>query len=201
MVRRTGGGVAAAVLTFALLGAAANAGWQDVASRYDQARFAKLAESRAAGLAQASQQGGSGDASAIHETLDPVAVAAAPSEIEGDWRCRQIKLGGMTPYIVYSWFHCRIAEQDGHLTFAKLSGSQHAFGTLYPEGGGFVYLGATTMKGEPTRHYSGDGASVGAPATPDDQIGLLSLTGPGRARLELPYPVQESTFDVIELRR
>ncbi len=198
---RTGKVEVFAFLTVLLTATAANAGWQDVASRYDQARFAKLAESRAAGLAQIDQPGGTGDRSAIHETLDPVAVAATPSEIEGNWRCRLIKLGGMTPYVVYSWFNCRIAEQDGHLTFAKLSGSQRAFGTLYPEGGGFVYLGATTMKGEPTRYYSGDGVEAGAPATPDDQIGLLSLIGPGQARLELPYPVQESTFDVIELKR
>ncbi|MDE1937809.1 MAG: DUF4893 domain-containing protein [Alphaproteobacteria bacterium] len=190
-----------AILALLLTATAANAGWRDVASQYDQTRFAKLAESRAAGLAQASQPGGTGDASAIHETLDPAAVSATAGEMEGNWRCRLIKLGGMTPYVVYSWFNCRIADQGGQLTFAKLSGSQHAFGTLYPEGGGFVYLGATTMKGEPTRHYSGDGASVGAPATPDDQIGLLSLIGPGHARLELPYPVQESTFDVVELKR
>jgi hypothetical protein len=29
----------------------------------------------------------------------------------------------------------------------------------------------------------------------------LVATGPNDARLELPYPVQESTFDVIELQR
>ena len=49
--------------------------------------------------------------------------------------------------------------------------------------------------------YSGSGASYGAVQTPDDEIGLLSGIGPGHARIELPYPVQESAFDVIELRR
>ena len=35
---------------------------------------------------------------------------------------------------------------------------------------------------------------------PDDQVGMLHATAAG-ARIEMPFPVQESTFDVIELRR
>jgi hypothetical protein len=113
-----------------------------------------------------------------------------------------IKLGGMTPEIIYSWFSCRISDRDGQLTFAKITGSQRTEGTLYSDAsGGFVYLGASSVKGEPVHHYSGAGAAAGAQATPDDQIGLLSATGANTARLELPYPVQESTFDVIELKR
>jgi hypothetical protein len=73
-------------------------------------------------------------------------------------------------------------------------------GTLYPEGSGYVYLGASWVKGEHPHRYSGNGASVGAHATPDDQIGRMTATTNG-ARLEMPYPLQESTFDVIELRR
>jgi hypothetical protein len=64
-----------------------------------------------------------------------------------------------------------------------------------------VYLGASYVIGEKPHAYSGNGAEAGAAATPDDQIGLLSPLADGRARLELPYPLQESTFDVIELRR
>lgn len=171
--------------------AAAQAGWRDEASPYDQNRFAKLEESRAQGLAQA------GDAAAIRETLDAPAVSG---DLTGTWRCRTIKLGGMTSSVVYSWFRCRIADEGGVLRFEKLSGTQRMQGTLHPEGSGYVYLGASWVKGERPHAYSGRGASAGAAATPDDQIGLLSATA-GGARLELPYPVQESTFDVIELRR
>jgi hypothetical protein len=57
------------------------------------------------------------------------------------------------------------------------------------------------VKGEPERHYSGNGASVGVPATPDDAVGVMTSIGPGHARVEFPYPVQESTFDVLELKR
>ena len=38
-------------------------------------------------------------------------------------------------------------------------------------------------------------------ATPDDQIGILTAIDSRHARLEMPYPVQESTFDVLELKR
>jgi hypothetical protein len=91
---------------------------------------------------------------------------------------------------------------DGALTFVKISGTQKLEGELYPhDAGGLVLVGGWSAKGEPFHANSGDHPSYGAQATPDDAIGLLSLTGPGRARLELPFPVQESTLDVIELTR
>ena len=74
-------------------------------------------------------------------------------------------------------------------------------GYLYPGDGGFVYLGASSVTGEPAHVYSGNGASAGAPSTPDDQIGILTSINAHHARLEMPYPQQESTFDVIELKR
>jgi hypothetical protein len=196
-MRRLEAIVMAAVL---LAPSAAFAGWRDEASSFDQSRLSRLDESRAKGLSE-SAGSGSGDASAIHETLDPQSRPASAAELVGGWRCRTIKLGGMTPYVVYSWFRCRIEYRGGGLVFEKVSGSQHTNGTLYAEDGRFVYLGASTVKGEKAHTYSGNGASVGAEATPDDQIGVLSLIGERHARLELPYPVQESTFDVIELRR
>jgi hypothetical protein len=66
---------------------------------------------------------------------------------------------------------------------------------------GYVLLGALSAKGEPVHRYSGNGPSAGAQTTPDDVIGLLSSTGPSTARLELPSPMQESVFDVIEMKR
>jgi hypothetical protein len=170
---------------------AAHAGWRDEASAFDQNRLARLDEARAKGLAEA------GDPGAAHEALDAAPVG---SSVTGTWRCRTIKLGGMAPSVVYSWFRCRISERSGALMFEKISGSQRMAGQLYPEGNGYVYLGASAVKGERPHLYSGAGASAGAHATPDDQIGLLTATA-GGARLEMPYPLQESTFDVVELRR
>jgi len=195
----------AAALTFALIATAANAGWRDEASQFDAQRLSRLDESRAKGLDEASRGASPSDLAAIDSVIHAQATSASPSALAGAWRCRTIKLGGLTPDVIYSWFRCRISERGGALFFEKLSGSQRISGFLYSEGSGYVYLGASyvTAYGPPEKPpvYSGRGASAGAAATPDDQIGLLSLLADGRARLELPYPVQESTFDVLELKR
>jgi len=194
-----------AIASLLLVAASANAGWQEQASRFDAQRLSHLAESRAKGLDEASRGAPAADLAVIHSVLDAEAVDASSSPLGGIWRCRTIKLGGITPDVVYSWFRCRISLRHGAPYFEKLTGSQRTSGFLYPQGGGFVYLGASyvTAYGPPEKppHYSGTGAAVGAPATPDDQIGVLSLLADGRARLELPYPRLESTFDVIELKR
>ena len=172
-----------------LIPVAAQAGWRDAASPFDQSRLERLEEARSRGLSESN-----GVARAV---LD---APTTHKPITGNWQCRTLKLGGMTPSVTYSWFRCRVFEYNGALRFAKLSGSQRMAGTLYPEGEGYVYLGASWVKGETPHRYSGNGDSVGAAATPDDQIGLLTATVRG-ARLEMPYPVQESDFDVVELRR
>ena len=177
------------------------AGWQDQVSPFAAKRFAYLDKSREKGLEEAMRGASTEDLTLIHSVLDGETVAASPDRLVGNWRCRTIKLGGMTPDVIYGWFRCRISLKDGAPYFEKLSGSQRTSGFLYPEGGGFVYLGASYVTGEKPHAYSGNGATAGAPATPDDQIGLLSLLPDGRARLELPFPVQESTFDVLELKR
>jgi hypothetical protein len=182
-----------------LLASTAFAGWREEASPFDAQRLSQLQESKEKGLQEASA---GPDMATIHAVLDPRSNPIGASEAAGSWRCRTIKLGGMTPSVVYGWFSCRVSYRGGGLYFQKLSGSQRIAGYLYPdESGGLVLLGANTVKGEPERHYSGNGASVGAPATPDDAVGVMESIGPGHARIEFPYPVQESTFDVVELKR
>ncbi len=202
------GGVLRFIVALLLAGGiamtASCAGWRDDASPADVQRLNAIAESRTKGLEEASR-GNAADLAAIHSVLQSGTTPASAAKLTGSWRCRTMKLGGITPDVVYSWFRCRISERGGRLFFEKLSGSQRTSGYIYPEGQGFVYLGASyvTAYGPPEKPsvYSGTGAAAGAAVTPDDQIGLLSLLYDGRARLELPYPVQESTFDVIELKR
>jgi len=187
------------VAALMMLSSAAQAGWQEDATPFDQNRLAKLDEARAKGLAEA--QAGS-DMATIHAVLDPAPEAIGEGALAGHWRCRTIKLGGLTPDVVYSWFNCRITRKDGGLFFEKITGSQRIAGMLYPrEDGGYVLLGATSVGNEPPHRYSGNHESAGAEATPDDAVGVLTSIGGNRARIEFPYPVQESTFDVIELKR
>jgi hypothetical protein len=182
-----------------LASTAAFAGWREEASAFDAQRLSQLQESKDKGMQEASS---GPDMATINAVLGPHANPISESEAAGSWRCRTIKLGGMTPSKVYGWFNCRVAHRGGGLYLEKLSGSDRVNGYLYPDqSGGLVLLGANTVKGEPERHYSGNGASVGASATPDDAVGVMTSIGPGHARVEFPYPVQESTFDVLELKR
>ncbi|MBV8977579.1 MAG: DUF4893 domain-containing protein [Alphaproteobacteria bacterium] len=188
------GGATLRLLTIAcavFAGLPARAGWREAASTHDQNRLARLEEARDRALGEA---GDAGPARAV------LASPASGADVFGSWRCRTIKLGGMTPLVVYSWFHCTIRDRGGEIAFEKTSGSQRMQGTLTRDGEGYVYLGASWVQGERPHRYSGAGASAGASATPDDQIGRLTATQDG-ARLELPFPLQESTFDVIELKR
>ncbi|MGA9794001.1 MAG: DUF4893 domain-containing protein [Rhizomicrobium sp.] len=191
--------ICGAAVVSLLVSTAAFAGWRQEASAFDAQRLSRLQESKAKGLQEASA---GPDMATIHEVLGPRSNPIGEREALGDWHCRTIKLGGMTPSKVYSWFHCRVSHRGGGLYLEKLTGSDRVNGYLYPDrSGGLVLLGANTVTGEPERHYSGDGASVGAAATPDDAVGVMTSIGPGHARVEFPYPVQESTFDVLELKR
>ena len=177
----------------------AQAGWQDDATPFDANRIAKIDEARAKGLAEA--QSGA-DFGKIQAVLETSAEPTSEHDLTGNWRCRTMKLGGITPDVVYGWFDCRVTYKNDGLTFEKLTGSQLVSGRLYPRSEGtYVFLGASRVKGEPMHHYSGNHGSAGAAATPDDVAGVLTTTGLNRARVEFPYPLQESTFDVIELKR
>ncbi len=192
-----------AILVLALAAGAATpafAGWQDQASPVDAQRLDNLPAIRQQAIAAAQQGGGKGDFSAIRSTLQPDGHAVPQAALTGSWRCRQMKLGGMMPYIVYTWFRCSIRPMHGGLFFEKSNGTQKTEGFLYPERGAWVYLGASSAKNEPWHRYSGNGASIGADVTPDDQIGLLTGIGNNHLRLEIPA-VQESILDVIELER
>jgi Domain of unknown function (DUF4893) len=145
--------------------------------------------------------GGTGSFDALKSVLEPAGHTVARQSLIGNWHCRNMKMGGIDAYIVYKWFNCRIGVVDGALFFQKNDGSLRTQGFLYPENGAWVYLGAASAKGEPWHRYSGRSASVGAPATPDDQIGMLTGIGDNRLRIEIPGPVEESSYDIIELAR
>jgi Domain of unknown function (DUF4893) len=177
------------------------AGWRDVASAADIERIEQLPQIRAAAIKDAQSGQGSGDWHVIPRVMEPEGHAIPPQALVGNWRCRQIKLGRMTSYMVYdAWFSCNIRPFRGGLLLQKENGSQRFVGFLFPENGAWVYLGASSARGEPWHNYSGASPALGAQLTPDDQIGLLTGIGNNHLRLEIPA-VQESLLDVVEFAR
>jgi len=188
------------VLALMVCATPACAGWQDHATQHDIERLSQLDKARADGLRDA-QGASEADLSALRAVLNRNVQPASLTALKGDWRCRMIKLGGMEAIKLYGWFTCRIGERDGKTYFEKTSGSQRMGGVLYAREKGFVFLGGMNAAKDKPVQYSGPGASLGADTTPGDVAGVLSLTGPSSARMEFPYPAQESVFDVIELKR
>jgi hypothetical protein len=179
----------------------AYAGWQEQASPADAARLAQLPQIRDAAIADSQHGEGRGDWRAIPRVLQPEGRAVPARALVGNWRCRQIKLGRMSSFMVYDqWFNCNIRPSNGGLLLQKMNGSQRFVGFLFPENGAWVYLGASSARGEPWHNYSGASPALGAQVTPDDQIGLLTGIGDNRLRLEIPA-VQESLLDVVEFAR
>ena len=190
-----------ASFTLLALTGVAHADWRDQVSRLEVDRLAHLNDAREDALDQARHRGGQGDVRALRAVFDPVPRSVPENVLAGTWRCRQIKLGGMTGYYVFDWFKCRIARVNGGLWFEK-SGTQRMAGFLHPQEGMWVYLGAQSAKGEPIHRYSGHAASAGEDFNPDDQVGVLVGIGNNHLRLDLPSPgTQESDFDAIELVR
>jgi len=148
------------------------AAWQNQASDPDIDRLVQLPQTRARALADAQSGEGRGDWRAIPRVMQPEGRSVPANAMIGNWRCRQI----------------------------KLDGSQRMGGFLYPEKGAWVYLGQSAVRGERINAYSGRTPSIGAPVTPDDQIGLPTGIGNNHLRLEIPA-VQESLLDVVELVR
>jgi hypothetical protein len=177
------------------------AGWQEQAAPSDIDRLVQLPQIREQALQDAQSGEGQGDARVISRVMGPQGRAIPEHALVGSWRCRQLKLGRMASYMVYdAWFSCAIRPMNGRLMLQKMNGSQRFMGYLYPENGAWVYLGASSARGEPYHEYSGRAPSLGADVTPDDQIGLLTGIGDNHLRLEIPA-VQESLLDVVEFSR
>lgn len=177
------------------------ADWRQEISPYDRDRLAHFADSRASGLEEVDSGASQADRNVIHGVLDPGVRPISAQELTGTWRCRLMKLGGLAPAIVYTWHTCRFRDTPNGLFFEKVTGTQRFSGYADPEGQHFILLAGMSVRDEEQHPYSGSGRGFGANATPNDYVGVVSAIGSNHARIEFPYPVIESVFDVIELQR
>lgn len=191
------------VLALSLLAAepalAASADWRADVLREDARRLERLDEAWDAALAGARADGLGRQLARLGALADPRVSLPRPQPRPGSYRCRTIKLGsqnGGPGFVAYGWFRCRVElTPGGDLVLEKVTGSQRQAGHLYPDARRrLVFLGAVAWG-------SGEGRAQYGRDRERDQIGVLERIGPGRYRLALPWPRQESTLDLLELRR
>lgn len=150
-----------------------------------------------------------GDAASLVVLTDALAGGvprAGILEPSGDWNCRTIKLGSLTPIVAYGAFRCRIvATGPGIWTLTKLTGSQRVTGTLANLPDGRVqFTGVGHVGTEPAVSYADLPPKDQTPMEPNQttaDVGLFEQVSPTRARLMLPAPLLESRFDILYLTR
>lgn len=189
-------------LAAALAGSAAGA--QDIRPD-DRARLDQLETAMGRALRQVLATGSDEDVVIATDALRGPAMPAdsvQAGSLAGDWRCSMVKMGGTLPLVAYPPFRCRIEAEGNLLRFEKLTGSQRTKGTVRAMDGRWVYLGSTFVQGETPRPYADFPPEFDTQAgetLPD--VGVLEVTGEGRARLVLPLPYRESVLNVLVLTR
>jgi hypothetical protein len=183
----------ALVLVLAASGASATGSLaQKTLTAADKARIAAFDPTRADAILEAKTGGDPADVATLTKILAGAPQPILGTDIRGTYRCRTVKLGGQPPLTIYDWFACRIDEDDLGYRIVKTSGSQRFSGHFIDESRTrLLYYGASHYLDEKPKAYGADPER--------NQIGYLVKVGAGRYRLELPAPIFESNFDIIEL--
>lgn len=167
----------------------------------DLERLARFDEAAGDALLQALRDGSAEDLAALRDALDKRPVAPAPA---GDWTCRTMKAGGAVALAVYSPFRCRITRiSPTEWEFEKLTGSQRSTGTIAFHEGRAIYRGVGYVGDTPASAYA-DLPEPQDPVAPNQthpQIAVFEQVSDSEARLMFPYPILESTFDILHLTR
>lgn len=174
--------------------ALAEGSFPDDLSAFDQGRLERFDNARREAIAAARARGKPADIAVLNQVLKGNAVSLPAARMAGEWQCRTLKLGGTPPLTVYADFKCRITDDAEGLRLDKLTGSQRTSGIFYDiPGRRLGYAGAEAWANERPLRYGQD--------MQRDQVGYLVPLSPDRMRLELPLPMRESRFDILELRR
>lgn len=186
--------VSFALLLATIAPALADGAIDRIITQADRDRLDRYDETRKEGLAEARDQGNALEYKALSDLLERPTVAFGDIDLTGNWQCRTIKAGGVSPLVVYSWFRCRVTDDGSGWVLQKLSGSQRTKGRFYTESDKrLTYLGAGYVNNDRPPQYGMGPKS--------DQVGYAVATGPREWRIEFPAPTYESKFDILELRR
>lgn len=161
----------------------------------DASKLDNMFISRTRGLAAALEGESAADREVVSGLFESGLAQAEEELLAGTFQCRTIKMGGISPLVVYDWFQCEIQPEEAVYTIRKVTGSQNFFGILEPYGAVWTYQGAGTYGYEEELRFYGDDEER-------NQVGCLSAVTKGNQHfvLELPFPQFESFHDVIELR-
>lgn len=188
--------LAGGAMTLPASGAAA----QDIRPQ-EQGRLDRFERIAGEALLEALSAGASTDVAALSTALSGTPQIAFDPSLQGEWKCRTMKLGGVARLTVYSNFKCRMALDNTGVTFEKLSGSQRTSGRIEMRNGRAVYLGVGYVSNGSPQDYADlapDFEGTGS-ITPD--VAIFERVSETRARLMFPAPVNESDFDILELTR
>ena len=159
----------------------------------DKERLEKYGETRKTALEEA-RDGDAAEVAELDALLAKPLLSLPDFDLGGEWRCRTIKAGGLSPLVVYGWFKCRVSDDGSGWKLEKTSGSQRTTGRFYDDGEKrLIYLGSFSIAAETPKPYGSGPES--------DQVGYAFRTGPAEWRIEFPAPQYESKLDILEFRR
>ena len=171
--------------------------WREVATDSDRVRVRGWRDAMVEGLAKARAASHGTEIAREGALLQPDAALTWTDLPEGDYRCRVLKLGakskGLPDYVAYPAFDCRVRNDNGVMSFAKLTGSQRPIGLFLPDNGKrMIFLGTLQLGDERVALQYGRDLER-------DMAGVVQRIGDRRWRLILPFPHFESIVDVLEL--
>ncbi|MRX51584.1 DUF4893 domain-containing protein [Paracoccus sp. S-4012] len=169
----------------------------------DAERLAALPEAYGNALREALAGASADDIEGLVAALSGAPQPVPPEALAGDWRCRTIKVGGLTPMTAYDPFRCRVTAEGGRVLFEKLTGSQRVRGEVHEAEEGLVLLGVGYIAGDTPPDYAALPEEIDAGASPQITAdpGVIEMTGPDSGRILFPYPMLESVMDVLVLSR
>ena len=176
--------------------------WKNHITAFDKDRLSRMAEAIGKGLDEAKANATPKDLAYVKRLLGADTLTLSADTLAKQYRCRTIKVGGpIGSAIIYGWFKCSVKKMpDGRLFFEKTTGSQRMTGYLYPMSKSKWVLLAAPNKDHsgPARAYSGPKGGIADPQL-QDRVGVVEWLQDGRYRIVFPYPVLESTFDIVEM--
>lgn len=141
------------LLVLPISSAFADGAVQKLMTPADKGRLEKYEETRKTALSEA-RGGNAAEVAELDALLAKPLLSLPDFDLGGEWRCRTIKAGGISPLVVYGWFKCRVSDDGSGWKLEKITGSQRTTGRFYDDGAKrLIYLGSFFVAGETPKPY------------------------------------------------